>query len=106
MTLRSLFPAPALFLFALCAQAAPSPAAPGSAGPGPTAVTSTASQSSLPTLVGRSTDWKPEYTGDFDHFGVDTKRNKLLLAAEDHGTKIGHALDAARPHLSSRVAGR
>ena len=38
------------------------------------------------TLIGRSTSWKPQYSGDFDHFGVDTKRNKLLLAAEDHGT--------------------
>ena len=38
------------------------------------------------TLIGRSSGWKPEYSGDFDHFGVDTKRNKLLLAAEDHGT--------------------
>lgn len=86
MTLRSQFFAPALCLFALCAQAAPSPAAPGLSGQGPTAVTSTVSPSYLPTLVGRSTAWNPKYTGDFDHFGVDTKRNKLLLAAEDHGT--------------------
>jgi len=26
------------------------------------------------------------YTGDFDHFAVDYDRNRLLLAAEDHGT--------------------
>jgi hypothetical protein len=45
-----------------------------------------ASASAPATLIGRSTSWKPEYSGDFDHFGVDTKRNKLLLAAEDHGT--------------------
>lgn len=38
------------------------------------------------TLIGRSTAWKPEYSGDFDHFGVDPKRNRLLLAAEDHGS--------------------
>ena len=38
------------------------------------------------TLIGRSTGWKPGYSGDFDHFGVDLKRNRLLLAAEDHGT--------------------
>lgn len=44
------------------------------------------SASAPATLIGRSTSWKPEYSGDFDHFGVDTKRNKLLLAAEDHGT--------------------
>ncbi|WP_333681511.1 hypothetical protein [Dyella sp.] len=37
-------------------------------------------------LAGRSMSWHPQYSGDFDHFGVDTKRNKLLLAAEDHGT--------------------
>jgi DNA-binding beta-propeller fold protein YncE len=28
----------------------------------------------------------PAYTGDFDHFAVDYDRNRLLLAAEDHGT--------------------
>jgi hypothetical protein len=38
------------------------------------------------TLIGHSTDWKPGYSGDFDHFGVDLKGNRLFLAAEDHGT--------------------
>ena len=28
----------------------------------------------------------PGYKGDFDHFAVDYDRNRLLLAAEDHGT--------------------
>lgn len=28
----------------------------------------------------------PGYTGDFDHFAVDIKTNRLFLAAEDHGT--------------------
>jgi DNA-binding beta-propeller fold protein YncE len=28
----------------------------------------------------------PGYTGDFDHFAVDVKGNRLFLAAEDHGT--------------------
>src|SRR5579885_3147266 len=28
----------------------------------------------------------PGYTGDFDHFAADFDRNRLLLAAEDHGT--------------------
>lgn len=28
----------------------------------------------------------PGFTGDFDHFTVDTERGRLLLAAEDHGT--------------------
>ncbi len=38
------------------------------------------------TLIGRSTNWKPGYSGDFDHFGYDVKGNRLWLAAEDHGT--------------------
>jgi len=38
------------------------------------------------TLIGRSTDWHPGYSGDFDHFGVDVKGNRLFLAAEDHGS--------------------
>ncbi len=38
------------------------------------------------TLAGRSTDWKPGYLGDFDHFGYDLKGNRLWLAAEDHGS--------------------
>jgi DNA-binding beta-propeller fold protein YncE len=28
----------------------------------------------------------PGYSGDFDHFAVDAKRNRLLVAAEDHAT--------------------
>src|SRR6202040_4259010 len=28
----------------------------------------------------------PGYTGDFDHFAADYDHNRLLLAAEDHGT--------------------
>ena len=28
----------------------------------------------------------PGYSGDFDHFATDYERNRLLLAAEDHGT--------------------
>jgi len=28
----------------------------------------------------------PGYSGDFDHFEADYERNRLLLAAEDHGT--------------------
>ncbi len=38
------------------------------------------------TLIGRSAHWKPEYSGDFDHFGYDLKGDRLWLAAEDHGT--------------------
>src|SRR5579862_9998489 len=40
----------------------------------------------------------PGFVGDFDHFAVDLKRNRLLLAAEEHHTlevfdlrKIGRA---------------
>jgi DNA-binding beta-propeller fold protein YncE len=42
-----------------------------------------AQQSSVKLI--RSVDL-PGYTGDFDHFAVDYDRNRLLLAAEDHGT--------------------
>ncbi|QUD89601.1 YncE family protein [Phenylobacterium montanum] len=35
-------------------------------------------------LVGRTE--LPGYSGDFDHFGVDLKGDRLFLAAEDHGT--------------------
>jgi DNA-binding beta-propeller fold protein YncE len=36
------------------------------------------------TLVGNTE--LPGYSGDFDHFGVDVKGDRLFLAAEDHGT--------------------
>jgi DNA-binding beta-propeller fold protein YncE len=51
-----------------------------------TAVISTvlyAQQSSVKLI--KSVDL-PGYTGDFDHFAADYDRNRLLLAAEDHGT--------------------
>ena len=35
-------------------------------------------------LLGRTE--LPGYTGDFDHFAVDLRGNRLFLAAEDHGT--------------------
>lgn len=85
MIFRSLFAITALTSLAVCAQAAPSSSTPGSSGQVPTTVAA-AKDLRLPTLVGRSIAWNPQYSGDFDHFGVDTKRNKLLLAAEDHGT--------------------
>jgi DNA-binding beta-propeller fold protein YncE len=37
-------------------------------------------------LVLQHTVELPGYTGDFDHFAVDRVRNRVLLAAEDHGT--------------------
>jgi hypothetical protein len=43
-----------------------------------------AQQSSSVTLI-HSVNL-PGYSGDFDHFAVDYDRNRLLLAAEDHGT--------------------
>jgi DNA-binding beta-propeller fold protein YncE len=43
-----------------------------------------AQQASLVKLI--HTVSLPGYTGDFDHFAVDYDRNRLLLAAEDHGT--------------------
>lgn len=42
----------------------------------------------------------PGYTGDFDHFAVDYDRNRLLLAAEDHGTLEVFDL-ASSAHLKS-----
>lgn len=86
MTFRSVFTAAALSALTMHAHGAPSHSAPESSGQVPTPFTSAANHLHLPTLIGRSVLWKPQYSGDFDHFGVDTKRNKLLLAAEDHGT--------------------
>jgi len=42
----------------------------------------------------------PGYSGDFDHFAVDYDRNRLLLAAEDHGTLEVFDLKTSA-HLSS-----
>jgi hypothetical protein len=42
-------------------------------------------QTGAPLKLERCVDW-PGYTGDFDHYAVDTVRGRLLLAAEDHGT--------------------
>jgi YVTN family beta-propeller protein len=33
-----------------------------------------------------ATTLMPDFTGDFDHFGLDLKGNRLFLAAEDHKT--------------------
>ena len=44
----------------------------------------TGTQESSVRLI-RSVDL-PGYSGDFDHFAADYDRNRLLLAAEDHGT--------------------
>jgi DNA-binding beta-propeller fold protein YncE len=43
-----------------------------------------AAESAPLTLVSRTE--LPGYSGDFDHFGVDLKGDRLFLAAEDHGT--------------------
>lgn len=42
----------------------------------------------------------PGYDGDFDHIMVDVKGNRLLLAAEDHGTLELFALDTVK-HLKT-----
>jgi DNA-binding beta-propeller fold protein YncE len=42
----------------------------------------------------------PGYSGDFDHFAVDTQRGRLLLAAEDHGTLEVFELKTGR-HLQT-----
>ena len=58
-------------------------AAAGSPGAGSPAA-SGASADSVLVLRGRTE--LPGYSGDFDHFAVDLKGNRLFLAAEDHGT--------------------
>jgi DNA-binding beta-propeller fold protein YncE len=47
----------------------------------------------IPAVHGQSAPLKlvktiplPGYTGDFDHFAIDSERGRLLLAAEDHAT--------------------
>lgn len=45
----------------------------------------------------------PGYTGDFDHFAADRAHNRLLLAAEDHGTMEVFDLETGK-HLRT-VAG-
>jgi DNA-binding beta-propeller fold protein YncE len=45
----------------------------------------------------------PGYSGDFDHFAADYERNRLLLAAEDHGTLEVYDLNTSA-HLRT-VAG-
>ena len=52
----------------------------------PVPPTAVADPNPTATLIGHSTAWHPGYSGDFDHFGVDVKGNRLFLAAEDHGT--------------------
>jgi DNA-binding beta-propeller fold protein YncE len=42
----------------------------------------------------------PGYSGDFDHFAVDTQRGRLLLAAEDHATLEVFELKTGR-HLQT-----
>jgi len=42
-------------------------------------------QENLPLKLIRTTPM-PGFTGDFDHFGVDLKGNRLFLAAEEHKT--------------------
>ena len=46
--------------------------------------TATTAQTSSVKLIHTVT--LPGYSGDFDHFAADYDRNRLLLAAEDHGT--------------------
>jgi DNA-binding beta-propeller fold protein YncE len=48
-----------------------------------TASTASATDSSVKLI---NTVELPGYEGDFDHFAADYDRNRLLLAAEDHGT--------------------
>ena len=58
---------------------------------------SAAGQTSSPLTLKGSVNL-PGYTGDFDHFAADEARNRLLLAAEDHGTLEVFDLDSGK-HL-------
>lgn len=66
-----------------CALLIGLPAGPCEAQSSP-ATTEAAAQAAALRPAGRTE--LPGYTGDFDHFEVDLKRNLLWLAAEDHGT--------------------
>ncbi|MDB5906425.1 MAG: hypothetical protein JWP34_539 [Massilia sp.] len=49
-------------------------------------VAAAASANAGPALQPSGRTELPQYTGDFDHFAVDLKGNRLFLAAEDHST--------------------
>jgi hypothetical protein len=53
-----------------------------------------------PALLPAGRTELPSYTGDFDHFAVDLKGNRLFLAAEDHGTLEVFDLSSGR-HLKT-----
>src|SRR5580765_1405961 len=49
-------------------------------------VTAQSNAQEKPPLKLVATTPMPGFTGDFDHFGVDLKGNRLFLAAEEHKT--------------------
>ena len=49
-------------------------------------ITGATAQSQISSVRLIHTVTLPGYSGDFDHFAADFDRNRLLLAAEDHGT--------------------
>ncbi len=64
------------------------------------AVPDATTPSAQPALVLEGRTETLGYSGDFDHLAVDLKRNRLLLAAEDHGSVEVFALDTGR-HVQS-----
>ena len=50
-----------------------------------TIVTSASAQDAAPLKLVKTVTL-PGYTGDFDHFAIDRKRGRILVAAEDHAT--------------------
>ncbi|WP_379988834.1 YncE family protein [Dokdonella soli] len=58
------------------------------------------SKAAAPVLTPAGRTELPGYTGDFDHFEVDIKGNRLFLAAEDHDTLEVFDLKSAK-HLKT-----
>jgi hypothetical protein len=47
----------------------------------------------------------PGFTGDFDHFGLDLKGNRLFLAAEEHKTVEVFDLQTGHGSIALKVSG-
>ncbi len=73
-------------LFSLAAQAQSAAKPTASAAPPSVAAASLHLHGGTESLRLHGSTELPGYTGDFDHFAVDVKGNRLFLAAEDHGT--------------------
>ena len=61
-----------------------------------------AATASTPLMLAGSTDF-PGYTGDFDHFAIDTKDNRMFLAGEESAEL--EVMDLKTGRLISRLTG-